>query len=69
MKKFGTSYGVDFTNPDFIKVADGFGAVGLRLRSMDDFEPMLRDALTKEVPVIIDVPIDYSENELIYKLL
>ena len=68
MKKFGTSYGVDFTNPDFIKVADGFGAVGLRLQSMDDFEPMLRDALTKEVPVIIDVPIDYSENELIYKL-
>jgi acetolactate synthase I/II/III large subunit len=69
MKKFGTSHGVDFTNPDFIKVADGFGAVGLRLQSMGDFGPMLQDALTREVPVIIDVPIDYSENELIYKLL
>ena len=30
---------------------------------------MLREALTKDVPVIIDVPIDYSENDLIYKLL
>jgi acetolactate synthase-1/2/3 large subunit len=69
MKKFGTFYGVDFTNPDFVKVAEGFGAVGLRLKTAEDFEPMLREALTKEVPVIIDVPIDYSENELIYKLL
>jgi acetolactate synthase-1/2/3 large subunit len=69
MKKFGASYGVDFTNPDFIKVAEGFGAVGLRLTTAGDFEPMLRDALTREVPVIIDVPIDYSDNELIYKLL
>jgi acetolactate synthase I/II/III large subunit len=69
MKKFGASYGVDFTNPDFIKVAEGFGAVGLRLKTAGDFEPMLRDAFTREVPVIIDVPIDYSDNELIYKLL
>jgi thiamine pyrophosphate-dependent acetolactate synthase large subunit-like protein len=30
---------------------------------------MLREALSKDVPVIIDVPIDYSDNELIYKLL
>ncbi len=69
MKKFGTSFGVDFTNPDFIKVAEGFGAVGMRLKAADDFEPMLRDALTRDVPVIIDVPIDYTENDLIYKLL
>jgi acetolactate synthase-1/2/3 large subunit len=69
MKKFGASYGVDFTNPDFIKVAEGFGAVGLRLEKTGDFEPMLQDALTRDVPVIIDVPIDYSDNELIYKLL
>ena len=69
MKKFGTSYGVEFTNPDFVKVAEGFGAIGMRLKAAGDFEPMLRDALTKDVPVIIDVPIDYSDNELIYKLL
>ncbi|HYA88143.1 MAG TPA: acetolactate synthase large subunit [Nitrospirota bacterium] len=69
MKKFGASYGVDFTNPDFLKVAEGFGAGGLRLKNAADFEPMLRDALTGDVPVIIDVPIDYSDNELVYKLL
>jgi acetolactate synthase-1/2/3 large subunit len=69
MKKFGTSFGVDFTNPDFIKIAEGFGAVGMRLTAPGDFESMLRDAVAREAPVIIDVPIDYSDNELIYKLL
>jgi acetolactate synthase I/II/III large subunit len=69
VKKFGAAHGVDFTNPDFIKVAEAFGAAGLRLRSAGDFEPMLRDALTRDVPVVIDVPIDYSQNELIYSLL
>ncbi len=68
-KKFGASYGVEFMNPDFVKVAEGFGAIGMRLGTPGEFEPMLRDALTKNVPVIIDVPIDYSENDLIYKLL
>jgi acetolactate synthase-1/2/3 large subunit len=69
MKKFGTAYGVEFTNPDFVKVAEGFGAVGMRLKKAGDFEPMLREAFTNDVPVIIDVPIDYSENDLIYRLL
>jgi acetolactate synthase-1/2/3 large subunit len=68
-KKFGTSHGVDFTNPDFVKFAESFGAVGMRLKHSGEFQPMLHDALTKVGPVIIDVPIDYSENELIYKLL
>jgi acetolactate synthase-1/2/3 large subunit len=69
MKKFGTSFGVEFTNPDFVKLAESFGAAGMRLKTPADFGPMLRDALTMQGPVIIDVPIDYSGNELIYKLL
>jgi acetolactate synthase-1/2/3 large subunit len=68
-RKFGTSYGVSFSNPDFVTLAESFGAVGIRLRSSQEFEVVLRDALTKTAPVIIDVPIDYSNNEMIYCLL
>lgn len=68
-KKFGTSFGVDFSNPDFVKLAESFGAVGIRLQSSNQFEEVLRDALSKTAPVIIDVPIDYSDNEMIYRLL
>jgi acetolactate synthase-1/2/3 large subunit len=68
-KKFGTSFGVDFQNPDFVTFAESFGAVGMRLAAAGDFKRMLQEALTREGPVLIDVPIDYSDNELIYKLL
>ena len=68
-KKFGHSFGVDFTNPDFVRMAESFGAVGIKLQSSEEFEGALREALTKTVPVIIDVPIDYSDNEMIYRLL
>jgi acetolactate synthase-1/2/3 large subunit len=68
-KKFGTSFGVSFSNPDFVRLAESFGAIGMTLRSAKEFETVLRDALTKTVPVIIEVPIDYSNNEMIYSLL
>lgn len=68
-KKFGTSFGVSYTNPDFVRLAESFGAVGIKLKSSNEFEKVLRDALSKSVPVIIDVPIDYSNNEIIYNLL
>ncbi len=68
-KKFGTSFGVSFSNPDFVRLAESFGAIGVTLRSAKEFETVLRDALTKTVPVIIEVPIDYSNNEMIYSLL
>ena len=68
-KKFGTSFGVSFSNPDFVRLAESFGAVGIKLETSREFEDVLREALTKTVPVIIDVPIDYSDNEMIYRLL
>ncbi len=67
--KFGTSFGVSFSNPDFVKLAGSFGALGIKLESSDEFADILRDALTKTVPVIIDVPIDYGNNNMIYSLL
>lgn len=68
-KKFGTSCGTSFTNPDFVKLAESFGAVGMRLKESDDFQAVLRDALAESVPVLIDVPIDYGNNDVIYSLL
>jgi acetolactate synthase-1/2/3 large subunit len=68
-KKFGASFGVSVTNPDFVALAGSFGAIGIRLGSSGEFDSVLREALKKNVPVIIDVPIDYSNNDMIYDLL
>src|SRR4051812_17341821 len=59
-KKFGRHFGTDFTNPDFVKLADAFGMPAWRCESVDDFGRHLRHALGLDVPSLIVVPIDYS---------
>ena len=59
-KKFGRHFGTDFTNPDFVKLADAFGMPAWRCESVEDFGSRLRHALSLELPSLIVVPIDYS---------
>jgi len=59
-KKFGEQFGVDFTNPDFVVLAEAFGMPAWRCQEPDDFDRHLRHALTLDVPSLIVVPIDYS---------
>jgi len=69
MGKFGKAFGVDFSNPDFVKLADSFGVEGVRVQPTDTLEQILTWAFSREKPVIVDVPIDYSSNELLTHLL
>jgi acetolactate synthase-1/2/3 large subunit len=59
-KKFGRHFGTDFTNPDFVKLAEAFGMPGFRCEAVEDFGRHLRHALGLDVPSLIVVPIDYS---------
>jgi acetolactate synthase-1/2/3 large subunit len=59
-KKFGRHFGTDFTNPDFVKLADAFGMPAWRCEAVDDLGRHLRHALSLDVPSLIVVPIDYS---------
>jgi acetolactate synthase I/II/III large subunit len=59
-KKFGSHFGTDFSNPDFVKLAEGFGIPGWRCGSADEFGERLAHALTLDVPSLIVLPIDYS---------
>jgi acetolactate synthase I/II/III large subunit len=59
-KKFGRHFGTDFTNPDFVKLAEGFGMPAWRCDSADDFGERLRAALELDLPSLIVLPIDYS---------
>ena len=59
-RKFGRHFGVDFGNPDFVKLAESFGMPAWRCASADDFSGRLRHALSLDVPSLIVVPIDYS---------
>ena len=59
-KKFGRHFGTDFTNPDFVKLADAFGMPAWRCERTEDFGQHLRHALTLDLPSLIVLPIDYS---------
>jgi acetolactate synthase I/II/III large subunit len=59
-KKFGRHFGTDFTNPDFVRLADAFGMPAWRCEEVEDFGRHLRHALSLDVPSLIVVPIDYS---------
>ncbi|HSD80633.1 MAG TPA: thiamine pyrophosphate-dependent enzyme, partial [Solirubrobacteraceae bacterium] len=58
--RFGEHFGTDFTNPDFVKLAEAFGMPAWRCEAVDDFARHLRHALALDVPSLIVVPIDYS---------
>jgi acetolactate synthase-1/2/3 large subunit len=59
-KKFGRHFGVDFTNPDFVRLAESFGMPAWRCESVEDFPQRLGQALDQDVPSLIVLPIDYS---------
>ena len=58
-ENFGGTYETDLDNPDFVKFAESFGAVGMRANDPADLERLLPLALERESPVIIDVPIGH----------
>ncbi len=62
LNQFGRASNVDFTNPDFIKYAESFGARGYRIERVADLLPTLQKALADNTVSIIDCPVDYAEN-------
>jgi acetolactate synthase-1/2/3 large subunit len=62
VQQFGKPFGIEFGNPDLVKLAESFGAVGYRVEKADDLARCLTDALAQRVPAVIDVPIDYRDG-------
>ncbi|MBF0625318.1 MAG: acetolactate synthase large subunit [Magnetococcales bacterium] len=58
-----TNFGLDFGNPDFVAYAKSYGARGYRVEETDQFLPLLRDCLNRPGVQVIDLPVDYSENQ------
>ena len=64
--EFGKSVFTKFTNPDFIKLSESFGAVGYVVKSTEEFSKTLEDAKKiKGRPVIIAIDVDYSRNNVL----
>ena len=62
LREFGRTSYCDFGNPDFVKYAESFGAKGYRVQAADELMPILKQAVADNTVVVVDVPVDYSEN-------
>lgn len=67
--KYGRSSGVDFGPVDFVKYADAFGAKGLRVTKPSELEKVLKEAFATKGPIIVDIPIDYKDNQALGKTI
>ncbi|MCY4524739.1 MAG: acetolactate synthase large subunit [Halobacteriovoraceae bacterium] len=57
------NFGLDFGNPDFVKYADSYGAIGHRINKSNQLSSLLKKCLAEKGVHLIEVPVDYSENE------
>ncbi len=61
-QRYGHSTSVDFGNPDWVALAESFGAVGGRVQTSDELRPALEWAVSQDRPVVLEVPVDAREN-------
>ena len=50
--------------PDYVKLAESYGAQGIRAQSMGELDKAIKNALSSDVATVIDIPIDPEEDVL-----
>jgi acetolactate synthase I/II/III large subunit len=59
-------FALDYTNPDFVKYAESYGAKGFKIEKNGELFSVLQKAFLEKGPVIIECPVDYSENSKVW---
>ncbi len=63
------NFGLDYKNPDFVKYAESYGAIGHRPTSDENFREVLTKCLNMDGVHVIDLAVDYSLNHSILNVL
>ena len=60
----GGRYAESYTDalPDFVKLAEAFGGVGLRAEKPADLDGLIEEMIKVKRPVIADIVVDQKEN-------
>ena len=65
--KYGRDAAVAFGRVDAVKYAQAFGAAGMRIEDPEQLAPMLMSAMNTAGPVIVEIPVDYSDNHRLFE--
>lgn len=61
-RALGRSSHVNFGNPDFVKLAESYGAKGYAIKKAEELFPTLQRALSDDTVSVLSCPVDYSYN-------
>jgi len=61
-KRSKASEGEGFHSPDFVKLAEAYGAKGIRVKTPEEVRPALEEAIASPLPVLIDFWVCREEN-------
>ena len=61
-ESWGGQYGAELANPDFMKLADAFGVLGLRAKEPTEVGKLVREAIEKDRPALVEVPVARMER-------
>jgi acetolactate synthase-1/2/3 large subunit len=67
--KFRGPMGSELRNPDFVKLAESFGAHGWRARTPDELRGLLEKGFAARGPVLIEVPVPQGSEVSPWKYL
>jgi acetolactate synthase-1/2/3 large subunit len=56
-ESWGGQYGAELTNPDFMKLADAYGVIGMRAKQPTEVGRLVREAIEKDRPALVEVPV------------
>ena len=64
--EFGKSAFTKFSNPNFVKLAESFGAIGYCVKSTQEFPRVLKKAKkSTHIPIIVSMDVDYARNRIL----
>ncbi|BCA94413.1 acetolactate synthase [Legionella antarctica] len=66
LMKYKRDSAVHFGPVDIVKYAESFGALGLRVSHSSEFSRVLKEAMQAEGPVLVEIPIDYSDSHELF---
>lgn len=67
--KYDRESAVELNDINLMDFARAFGAKGYDIASTDDLVPTLQEALKQTVPVLINMPVDYSDNRRLFEIV
>lgn len=67
--KYGRDSGVEFGPVDVVRLAEAFGAKGMKIDEPAQLAPKLKEALATAGPVVVGIPVDYRDNHRLMEMV